>query len=366
MEIGSLQVVPSMLDVDQGRVAEALLALDAAGADRVQWDVMDGSFVPRITHGPGLVAAVRKLSRLPFEAHLMIDHPERHWRAFAEAGCEVVIVHAEATRQLHLLLQDMREAGVRAGVALNPATPLEMVVDAIDLIDHLLVMTVNPGRGGQHFIASMLPKIRTARELIESAGLPIDLEVDGGISARTAPQVTQAGANLLVAGSAVNGHADDRARAVTEIRQEAQRGLRRRHKLAHEAEAAAGGVPADEGDGLGRGVELFNQAQFWEAHEAWEGAWMPRRGSAEAEFFKGLVQVAAGCYHYQRRNREGALVKWRDGADYLRGYMPAQQGLDLAGLVRAIDSLRQGLEGSQEWPELQMPRLDPAQEAAPA
>ncbi|HEY8740217.1 MAG TPA: ribulose-phosphate 3-epimerase, partial [Candidatus Dormibacteraeota bacterium] len=192
MEVGSLQVVPSMLDLDQGRVAEALADLEAGGSDRVQWDVMDGSFVPRISHGPDVIAAVRERSRLPFEAHLMIDNPERHWRAFADAGCEVVIVHAEATRHLHLLLQDMREAGVRAGVALNPATPLDMVVDALDLVDHLLVMTVNPGRGGQKFIASMLPKVRAARELIEGADLPIDLEVDGGITPATAPQVAEA------------------------------------------------------------------------------------------------------------------------------------------------------------------------------
>lgn len=366
MEIGSLQVVPSMLDVDQGRVAEALQELEAAGADRVQWDVMDGSFVPRITHGPDLVAAVRQLSRLPFEAHLMIDNPEHHWRAFAEAGCEVVIVHAEATRHLHLLLQDMRQAGLRAGVAVNPATPLEMVVDAIDLIDHLLVMTVNPGRGGQQFIASMLPKIRTARELIDGADLPIDLEVDGGISPRTVPQVTQAGANLLVAGSAVNRHADGRARGVSQLRQEAERGLRRRHKLAHEAAASGGADPAVDSDGLARGVDLFNQGQFWEAHEAWEGAWMPRRGTAEAGFFKGLVQVAAGCYHYQRRNREGALAKWRDGAGFLREYLPANAGLDLDGLVGAVDDLRQRLQAPGGWPELEMPRLDPAQHPAPA
>lgn len=365
MEIGSLQVVPSMLDVDQGRVAESLQELEVAGADRVQWDVMDGSFVPRITHGPDLVAAVRGLSRLPFEAHLMIDNPERHWRAFAEAGCEVVIVHAEATRHLHLLLQDMRQGGVRAGVALNPATPLELVVEAIDLIDHLLVMTVNPGRGGQQFIASMLPKIRTARELIDGADLPIDLEVDGGISARTAPQVTQAGANLLVAGSAVNRHADGRARAVTELRQEAQRGLRRRHKLALEDAAAGGADPPVDHDGLRRGVELFNQGQFWEAHEAWEGAWMPQRSTSEGGFFKGLVQVAAGCYHYQRRNREGALAKWRDGADLLRQYLPANAGLDLESLVEAVDSLRQGLQAPVGWPELEMPRLDPVQGSRP-
>ncbi|MDQ6748308.1 MAG: ribulose-phosphate 3-epimerase [Candidatus Dormibacteraeota bacterium] len=359
MDVGTLQVVPSMLDVDQGRVAEALSDMEAAGADRVQWDVMDGSFVPRITHGPDLVAAVRSVSGIPFEAHLMVDNPERHWRAFADAGCEVVIVHAEATRHLHLLLQDMREAGVRAGVALNPATPLEMIVDALDLIDHVLVMTVNPGRGGQKFIASMLPKIRAARELIDGADLPIDLEVDGGVAAATAPRVAEAGANLLVAGSAVNRHAEGRQRAIEEIHQEAQRGVRRRHKLEDEAAPEAEGAEP-EGDGLSRGVVLFNNGQFWEAHEAWEGAWMPRRGSADADFFKGLVQVAAGSYHYQRHNREGALAKWRDGAGLLRPYLPVKERLDLQSLVASVDQLRSALAASESWPGLEMPRRDPA------
>jgi ribulose-phosphate 3-epimerase len=359
MEVGTLQIVPSMLDLDQGRVADALADLEAAGADRVQWDVMDGSFVPRITHGPDLVAAVRAQSKLAFEAHLMIDSPERHWRAFADAGCDVVIVHTETTRHLHLLLQDMREAGIRAGVALNPATPLEMVVDAIDLVDHLLVMTVNPGRGGQQFIASMLPKVRAARELIDGADLPIDLEVDGGVSTATAPQAAEAGANLLVAGSAVNKHPEGRRRAIEEIRFEAERGARRRHKLEQEAVQGLDGALPDE-DGLARGVELFNRGQFWEAHEAWEGAWMPRRGSDEADFFKGLVQVAAANYHYQRRNREGALLKWRDGAGFLRPYLPAREGLDLQTLVARVDELRAELERAPSWPELEMPRLEPA------
>jgi len=355
MEIGTLQVVPSMLDVDLGRIADELAELEAAGSDRVQWDVMDGSFVPRITVGPDVVKAVRQQSRLPFEAHLMVEHPELHWRAFADAGCEVVIVHAETTLHLHLLLQDLRQAGVRAGVALNPATPLELVADALDLVDHLLVMTVNPGRGGQQFIASMLPKVRTARALIDGAGLPIDLEVDGGVSSKTAPQVAQAGANLLVAGSAVHKAAEGRGRAIEEIRQEGQRGLRRRQKLLQDAGDEEQQEP--RGDGLSRGIELFNGGQYWEAHEAWEGAWMPRRGSADADFYKGLVQVAAGSYHYQRRNQNGALVKWRDGAGFLRGYLPAKEGLDLDALVTDVDGLVRQLEGAQGWPELPLPRL---------
>jgi predicted metal-dependent hydrolase len=231
-----------------------------------------------------------------------------------------------------------------------------MVVDALDLVDHLLVMTVNPGRGGQKFIASMLPKIRAARELIDGADMPIDLEVDGGISTATAPQVARAGANLLVAGSAVNKHPEGRRRAIEEIRQEGARGLRRRHKLEQEAEGGTAGV--DE-DGLARGVELFNRGQFWEAHEAWEGAWMPRRGTPDADFLKGLVQVAAGSYHYQRHNREGALVKWRDGAGFLRAYLPTKEGLDLAALVKRVDEARATLEGTQAWPELVMPQLEP-------
>src|ERR1700694_5396934 len=136
METLTLQVVPSMLDVDQARLAEELAALEAAGADRVQWDIMDGSFVPRITHGPDPIRSVRQQSKLVFEAHLMIDRPETQWAAFAEAGCEVVIVHAEATRHLHLLLQDIRGAGLRAGVAINPATPLSALGEARDLQDH--------------------------------------------------------------------------------------------------------------------------------------------------------------------------------------------------------------------------------------
>ncbi|MEA2646714.1 MAG: ribulose-phosphate 3-epimerase [Chloroflexota bacterium] len=207
-----------MLDADQGRLAEELADLEAAGADRVQWDIMDGSFVPRITHGADQVAAVRGGSGLPFEAHLMVDRPEAQWQAFAEAGCDVVIVHAEATRHLHLLLQDIRAAGKAAGVALNPATPFETIAAALDLADLVLVMTVNPGRGGQAFIPTMTDKVAEARAEIRRRGLAVDVEVDGGISVKTAAAVAGAGANLLVAGSAVHRHPDGRRAAIAEIR----------------------------------------------------------------------------------------------------------------------------------------------------
>ena len=322
---------------------------------------------PRITHGADPIQAVREQSKLTFEAHLMIDQPESHWQAFAEAGCEVVIVHAEATRHLHLLLQDMRNAGVRAGVAINPATPLEAVIDVLDLVDHLLVMTVNPGRGGQQFISSMLGKVRDARELIDDGELVIDLEVDGGVSAQTAPQVAEAGANLLVAGSAVNRHEAGRGRAIEEIRAEGLRGWRRGIKLREENDETP--ATAADGAGLARGVELFNQGQFWEAHEAWEGAWMPHRHTPEGDFYKGLVQVAAGFYHYHRRNKNGALIKWRDGAAYLRPFAPEHEGIQLQPLIETVDAYRAQIESGAEsaaeadaksddaWPDLQAPRL---------
>src|SRR6202171_3855150 len=357
METLTLQVVPSMLDVDQAHLADELADLEAAGADRVQWDIMDGSFVPRITHGADPIKAVRKNSRLPFEAHLMVDRPEAQWPAFADAGCDVVIVHAEATRHLHLLLQDIRAAGLRAGVAINPATPLSAVIDVLDLVDHLLVMTVNAGCGGQNFITAMLAKVSEARELIDDEKLVIDLEVDGGVSAETAPMVAEAGANLLVAGSAVNRHAEGRRRAIDEIRAGGLRGWRRRLKLRSEVEGVASETGGG-GDGLARGVELFNRGEFWEAHEAWEGAWMPHRRQPEGDFYKGLVQVAAGFYHYRRRNRNGALIKWRDGADYLRRFVPEREGIALERLIERVDDYRQRLESGEDWPELEAPRLE--------
>ena len=347
-----------MLDCDQSRLAEELADLEVAGADRVQWDIMDGAFVPRITHGADPIKAVRAQSRLTFEAHLMVDHPERQWQAFAEAGCEVVIVHAEATRHLHLLLQDMRVAGIRPGVALNPATPLESVIDVLDLVDHLLIMTVNPGRGGQKFITSMLSKVRDARELIADGELAVDLEVDGGVSSQTAPMAAEAGANLLVAGSAVNRHPEGRRVAIDDIRAEGLRGWRRGLRLREADEGSVEPEADGDPDGLERGVELFNAGEFWEAHEAWEGAWMPHRHQPEGDFYKGLVQVAAGFYHYRRRNRNGALVKWRDGAAYLRRFAPEREGISLAPIIDAVDAYRALLETEDGWPELEAPHLE--------
>jgi ribulose-phosphate 3-epimerase len=211
-------LVPSMLDVDLARLGDEVDSLAAAGADRLQWDVMDGRFVPRLTHGPDLLRSVRSRTALPFEAHLMIEQPERHWASFVDAGANVVIVHAETTVHLHRLLAEIRAAGAAAGVALNPSTPLDVVRHVIDLVDLVLVMTVNPGWGGQSFIRTMLDKVRQARDLLDRAGSAADIEVDGGVSPAVAGDLVAHGANLLVAGSAVHRHPGGREAAIGELR----------------------------------------------------------------------------------------------------------------------------------------------------
>ena len=213
-----LAVVPSMLDVDLTRLGDEVDSLAASGADRLQWDVMDGRFVPRLTHGPDLLRSVRSRTALPFEAHLMIEQPERHWASFVDAGANVVIVHAETTVHLHRLLAEIRAAGAAAGVALNPSTPLDVVRHVIDLVDLVLVMTVNPGWGGQSFIRTMLDKVRQARDLLDRAGSAADIEVDGGVSPAVAGDLVAHGANLLVAGSAVHRHPGGREAAIGELR----------------------------------------------------------------------------------------------------------------------------------------------------
>lgn len=196
-------VVASVLNADLRRLGEVCTGLERAGLHAIQWDVMDGRFVPNLTVGPGTIAACRPTTTIPFEAHLMIVEPERWLEQYVEAGCEYVIVHAEACVHLHRTLGRIRELGAGAGVALNPSTPLEAVTNVIDLVDLLLVMTVNPGFGGQSYISTMEAKIAAARDLIDRQQRMIPLEVDGGISPATIRGVAQAGADRFVVGSAL-------------------------------------------------------------------------------------------------------------------------------------------------------------------
>ncbi len=196
-------IVPSVLPVDFARLGEECIALEKAGVDRIQWDVMDGRFVPNLTFGPDLVASVRSLVSVPFEAHLMVEEPGWLVPQFVAAGCDTVIVHAESVGHLHRALAAVADAGAKAGVALNPATPPEAVEYVLDLVSMVLVMTVNPGFGGQSYIATMEPKVATIRRWILERGLDVDLEVDGGVGPDTVAGAAAAGANLLVAGSAL-------------------------------------------------------------------------------------------------------------------------------------------------------------------
>jgi ribulose-phosphate 3-epimerase len=203
-----LRVAPSILSADFGRLADEVRAIENAGADYVHVDVMDGRFVPNITVGPRTVAAVRSATRLPIDVHLMILEPERYVQAFAEAGADSISVHLEASPNLHRTVQQIRELGKRASVAVNPHSPLDGLDVVLPDLSMVLLMTVNPGFGGQTFIPSVLPKIRALRAEINRRGLDVDIEVDGGIAPSTVPTVVEAGANVLVAGSAVFGVPD--------------------------------------------------------------------------------------------------------------------------------------------------------------
>ncbi|MFN2556770.1 MAG: ribulose-phosphate 3-epimerase [Nitriliruptorales bacterium] len=214
----NIKIVPSVLPADFARLGEEVRLLEKSGADRIQWDVMDGHFVPNLTFGPDIIAAIRSKVELGFEAHLMVSNPDALLSRYVEAGCEIVIVHVETAPHLHRILDSIAEQGARPGVALNPATPLETVAHVLDLIDLLLIMTVNPGFGGQDYLETMEPKIAAARELIDSSGHSIELQVDGGIGPDTIEGAARAGANVFCAGSAVFGHEGGPERAVEEMR----------------------------------------------------------------------------------------------------------------------------------------------------
>ena len=204
-------IAPSILSADFSRLGEEITAVEAAGADWIHIDVMDGHFVPNITIGPGVVKSLRKLTRLPFDVHLMVKHPEQFLDAFAEAGSDVITVHVETADHLHRTVTRIRELGPKAGVSLNPGTPLMLVEPILSDIDLLLIMTVNPGFGGQQFIRTMLPKISQARACINRQAPSVILEVDGGVTLANMPSILDAGADVLVAGAAVFGSGDYRA-----------------------------------------------------------------------------------------------------------------------------------------------------------
>jgi ribulose-phosphate 3-epimerase len=209
-----IEIVPSILSADIGRLAEQVKEAEAAGADRIQVDVMDGHFVPNLTFGPLVVEAVRQATKLPIEAHLMIEQPELFLEAFVKAGATLIEVQIEATTSLYRTVQTIKELGAKAGVAINPATPVEDLRDILPDIDLVNVMTVEPGFGGQKFIGHSPDKIRRLRVL--SSG--IEIEVDGGIDARTAPLVVAAGATVLVAGNSVFGYKQGVAAGMKAIR----------------------------------------------------------------------------------------------------------------------------------------------------
>ena len=215
-----IQIAPSVLPADFARLGEEVAALEEAGVDLIQWDVMDGVFVPNLTFGPDVIAAARRHTTLPFEAHLMVVNPDAMAARYVEAGCNRLIVHAEACTHLHRTLANIASLGATAAVALNPATPASAVAHVLDLVDLVLVMTVNPGFGGQSYISTMEPKIAEVRAMIDAAGLAdtVDLEVDGGIGPSTIGAAAAAGANVLIAGSALYRDPEGLEHAVADLR----------------------------------------------------------------------------------------------------------------------------------------------------
>jgi len=215
--VTTVKLAPSILAADFARLGEQVVEAERAGADRIHVDVMDGHFVPNITIGPVVVRSLRPVTRLPLETHLMISDPDEYLEAFATAGSDSFLVHWEGNNDLHRTVARAKALGKRVGVVINPATPAEVLEEILPDVDQVLVMTVNPGFGHQHFIATTLPKIRRVREMIARIKPGCDLEVDGGIDVRTAPRIVAAGADILVAGNAVFGSPDPE-RAIRDLR----------------------------------------------------------------------------------------------------------------------------------------------------
>ena len=218
----NVKLLPSLLAADFSNLSKSVGAIEGCGVGGLHCDVMDGHFVPNITFGPLVVEAVHRLTDLPIYVHLMIERPGDYIEPFAQAGAASITVHAEACVHLHRVIQRIEDLGVRAGVALNPATPVCAVENVISDIDLLLVMTVNPGFGGQSFIEAMLPKIARARRMADEAGVDLDIAVDGGIDLNTAPRVVKAGANLLIAGTSLFGNDVPAGQACEELKRAAE------------------------------------------------------------------------------------------------------------------------------------------------
>jgi len=216
----SVRIAPSILSADFARLADAVARIEAGGADLVHVDVMDGHFVPNITIGPPVVAALKRVTTVPLDVHLMISDPDRYLEAFIEAGAAMITVHAEVLPHLHRTLTHIRALGAKAGAAINPSTPVPVIRDVVEQLDHLLVMSVNPGFGGQSFIPHSLRKIAEARDLLAGAPSPVAIEVDGGVDRENAAAIVRAGASILVAGASIFG-APDAAEATRALRRAA-------------------------------------------------------------------------------------------------------------------------------------------------
>ncbi|MCH7787315.1 MAG: ribulose-phosphate 3-epimerase [Chloroflexi bacterium] len=213
-----IKIAPSILSADFGRLGQQIAEAESGGADYIHVDIMDGHFVPNLTFGPLVVRAIRPWTKLPLDVHMMIASPEQFIAEFVEAGADIITVHAEACAHLHRVVHQIKESGAKAGVAINPATPLSAVEEVLPDLDQVLVMTVNPGFGGQAFIGSVVDKIKRMRAMLDERGLTVDLEVDGGISTKTARTAAEAGARVLVAGSAVYNNQTSVADAIANLR----------------------------------------------------------------------------------------------------------------------------------------------------